>query len=125
MRHGYRYGLVLLYGAAIFAVSGVSQIAIVAAIWGVDKVGHFLAFYLLCYVLAWAILGKRVSSKSVFVIACLAAGYGVTDEIHQSFVPGRSCSPGDLMADAAGAAAWGGSNWFTRKGRREAATPQR
>ena len=32
-----------------------------------------------------------------------AAIYGVTDEIHQAFVPTRSADPWDLLADAAGA----------------------
>lgn len=30
--------------------------------------------------------------------------YAVSDEIHQSFVPGRDCSAGDLIADVAGLA---------------------
>lgn len=30
--------------------------------------------------------------------------YAVSDEIHQSFVPGRDCSAGDLIADIAGLA---------------------
>lgn len=34
----------------------------------------------------------------------LAAGYGVVDELHQSFVPGRDCSWFDLVSDASGAA---------------------
>lgn len=31
--------------------------------------------------------------------------YAVSDEIHQSFVPGRDCSTGDLLADIVGLAA--------------------
>lgn len=31
--------------------------------------------------------------------------YAVSDEIHQSFVPGRDCSAGDLIADIVGLAA--------------------
>lgn len=34
----------------------------------------------------------------------LATAYGVVDEWHQSFVPGRVSSVGDLLADACGAA---------------------
>lgn len=33
----------------------------------------------------------------------LAVGYGAVDELHQSFVPGRTCSAADVMTDAAGA----------------------
>ena len=34
----------------------------------------------------------------------LAIAYGISDEIHQSFVPGRDASVGDLIADSVGAA---------------------
>ena len=30
--------------------------------------------------------------------------YGISDEVHQAFVPGREASVGDLLADVAGAA---------------------
>lgn len=36
--------------------------------------------------------------------ALLAALYGVTDEWHQRFVPGRSYEYADMLADAVGAA---------------------
>ena len=38
----------------------------------------------------------------VFAVA-VAVGYGVVDELHQSFVPGRTCSVADVMTDTAGA----------------------
>ena len=34
----------------------------------------------------------------------IAIAYGIVDELHQSFVPGRVCSLADVFADAAGAA---------------------
>jgi VanZ family protein len=47
----------------------------------------------------------------VFSTAALAAVlYGLSDEVHQSFIPGRDASVGDVVADALGAllgaAAW-------------------
>jgi VanZ family protein len=33
----------------------------------------------------------------------LSSLYGVTDELHQAFVPGRVASIGDLVADSIGA----------------------
>ena len=35
----------------------------------------------------------------------LATGFGALDEVHQSYVPGRSADPWDLLADAVGALA--------------------
>lgn len=33
----------------------------------------------------------------------LAVAYGVIDEVHQGYVPGRVCSPADVLSDACGA----------------------
>lgn len=40
-------------------------------------------------------------SRGAWLIATL---YGVVDELHQSYVPGRACSAADLASDAIGAA---------------------
>ena len=40
--------------------------------------------------------------RPVPVIFLLGVIYAVSDEIHQSFVPGRDCSAGDLLADIVG-----------------------
>ena len=44
-------------------------------------------------------------SKSLGILGALTSLYGIIDEIHQSFTPGRSCSVFDWFADTAGAAA--------------------
>ena len=41
----------------------------------------------------------------------LAIAYGITDEVHQHFVPGRHMDPLDLLTDAVGAAA---AVWLAR-----------
>src|SRR5690606_18555072 len=64
---------------------------------GSDKVAHFGAYAVLAALLTLA-TGKTM------VGWVLAVAYGITDEIHQAFVPGRFASVGDLVADALGAA---------------------
>ena len=40
--------------------------------------------------------------KLVIIAWALATAYAVTDEIHQMFVPGRSCELGDMLLDSVG-----------------------
>jgi VanZ family protein len=47
----------------------------------------------------------RVTGRVVLVAVALATAYGITDEVHQAFVPGRSPDPRDVVADAVGATA--------------------
>jgi VanZ family protein len=66
-----------------------------------DKVAHLLLYIPLGVALAWGgrdFTRKRLSAGLVF----LGALYAATDEWHQSFVPMRDPSVGDLMADMAG-----------------------
>jgi hypothetical protein len=65
--------------------------------------GHFIAYF----ILAWTFyvgLGAYGSFriKAAVIIMCLV--YGITDEYHQSFVPGRSPDIMDLRNDTIGAA---------------------
>ena len=69
---------------------------------GVDKVAHFGAYALLAWLLAFAAGRSRLPIALAVVLGLL---YGATDEIHQSFVPGRSPDVLDWFADAAGVAA--------------------
>jgi len=80
---------------------------------GSDKVVHFLVYGLLGFLWVRALLptGVQVGGgggpvrRAALLAALLAAGWGVLDEIHQSFVPGRDASPADAVADTLGGAA--------------------
>ncbi|MGH2562549.1 MAG: VanZ family protein [Thermomicrobiales bacterium] len=67
--------------------------------------GHFGAYAILALLLLGALahLGWSFATRAAiaFVVAVL---YGVSDEIHQSFVPGRDPSAFDVGIDALGAA---------------------
>ncbi len=66
-----------------------------------DKLGHFTLYAVLGLLLA---LGRRRSRRAVPHLLLLAIGalYALSDEWHQSFVPGRSPDPLDWMADVIG-----------------------
>jgi len=94
LKHLYRF-LALAWAAIIFYLSSQpgSQVGIPPP-W--DKLAHFGAYALLSLLLV-----KGGFSAPTAVI--LASLYGAGDEWHQSFVPGRDASIGDVLADAAGA----------------------
>lgn len=73
-----------------------------------DKAVHAAVYGLMAWLagqsLAWS--GRRHGAATLFwgplVFASL---YGLTDEVHQAFVPARNFDPWDLVANTAGAAA--------------------
>lgn len=72
-----------------------------------DKLVHFSAYFILGALFARAFLASRVLTApgERRWTRGGAAGllYGVADEIHQSFVPGRTFSLWDMAADGLGA----------------------
>jgi VanZ family protein len=73
-----------------------------------DKTGHFIGYGILGVLMLRALARGRVvgvTLRAAVVAILLSAAYGVSDECHQYFVPGRSSDVHDVAADAAGAAA--------------------
>ena len=70
----------------------------------VDKVLHFMGYLVMGITSAFAVYFTSNTDKSRQMLAALlmATSYGVIDEFHQYFVPGRCFSVGDIMADTFG-----------------------
>ena len=69
------------------------------------KLGHFTEYAALA-ALWWRALRTKLEPTAALIVAfTIAAGYAVTDEIHQAFVATRVASPLDVLIDMAGAAA--------------------
>ena len=67
-----------------------------------DKLVHVLLYMPLAF-LIFSAMKRSGFNKYVFLISFLLAGvYGITDEIHQSFVPGRDAALADVAADFVG-----------------------
>ena len=100
----------------IFAASSVPQLP--AATDSIDdKLWHALVYGLLGALLLRALSGARlrqVSGRTAGLAVLLATLYGLTDEAHQYFVPGRSAEAADVFADLNGAAAACGLLWAWR-----------
>ena len=103
----------LTWMAAIFALSSLTPAAIEWATSPVegllieprDVLGHMIEFGVLA-VLAYRLLasyGMRARPYIWIAVLLIAAGYGITDEYHQAFVPGRYASMTDVGYDSLGA----------------------
>jgi len=96
------WGPVVAFAAALFFLSGQNRIPGSEYVW--DKLLHAIgygAFALLILRAAHGGFGPLVPKATAIAFA-LTVGYGITDEIHQSFVPGRDSSALDVVADAVG-----------------------
>jgi VanZ family protein len=88
---------VLAWAAVIFALSSVPDL-------GTGLGGWDLALRKIAHAAEYALLGAllvRATNRSGSAFA-LGALYAISDEIHQSFVPGRMGSPVDVAIDAVG-----------------------
>lgn len=62
---------------------------------------HISIFFIFSFFLMLALVRGR--DKRFFIVGILGAiGYGIIDEIHQYFVPGRASSLGDVFLDSVG-----------------------
>ncbi|MEZ5543265.1 MAG: VanZ family protein [Pseudomonadota bacterium] len=70
----------------------------------VDKLLHLIAYGVLGFLAMGACspAACRQHSGYYWLIVALAGLYGVLDEYHQSFVPGRDTDPYDALADVCG-----------------------
>ena len=102
----YRYCrlLAVAWMAFIFYMSSQPSIPVPQAIWGQDKFMHFVSYGILGFLLAKSLKESvdGLTWKQIAWVAVAAALYGLSDEFHQMFVPGRDASVGDLVADALG-----------------------
>jgi VanZ family protein len=98
--------------ALIFYLSSLSDPPIPSGV--SPTVGHWLGYALLGVAVARALAGglpRRITLRIAVGATLVCVGYGITDEFHQSFVPGRVADIADLYADAAGAMAAVAACW--------------
>jgi VanZ family protein len=117
------WGPVGLYCALIFALSSISAVPALPMRVG-DKVAHALLYAGFGFVVTRAVVGgsgRVVTARAVLAALAVSAVYGLSDEIHQIFVPRRMFDLRDLAADVAGgglgAAAWWLWSTLRRSGR--------
>lgn len=90
--------------AATFVVSHQSRVEIPFG--APDYIGHGVSYAVLGGLLMRALAGGTLRSMRAALIlpaVLIATAYGLTDEFHQSFIPGRMASWSDIAADGVGA----------------------
>jgi VanZ family protein len=110
----------LLYMAGIFVASAQPTVRL-PRLDHSDKVLHFAAYAGLGATLAYAGAGTALGPLPLIAIGSL---YGASDEIHQSYVPGRTPDLLDWVADTLGAVAGvlAAHRYFSRRRARAAST---
>ena len=72
----------------------------------VKKTAHIVEYAILTTLLYRALLGGKISKiKAGYVSIAIAIIYAITDEFHQSFVPGREATLRDVLFDTLGSVA--------------------
>ena len=96
--------LAIAWAGVIFYLSSQPSIDTPSLFPGQDKLFHMVAFGILGFFLMG---GMKVTSsgyrtRQVGFVVVLVVLYGLLDEFHQYFVPGRTMDIYDALADAAG-----------------------
>jgi VanZ family protein len=115
----------LVYMAGIYFVSSIPDVGPLPGDVS-DKSAHTLAYAGLAVVVLYALARGQAAAATIGRAALafvIASAYGMTDEWHQSFVPGRTADWADVRADAVGAAlgallAWAAAAVRERRERR-------
>ncbi len=71
-----------------------------------DKIQHFLAYFILAVLLNLSLLIQKKfelrQNRSSYLSLLIVTLYGIFDEVHQHFIPGRFCEFSDFAADLLG-----------------------
>lgn len=70
----------------------------------IKKSAHLIEYGILTILIYRGLIGSEIDNKKAIIYSIVIASlYGVTDEFHQSFIPGRGPSIRDVAIDTIGA----------------------
>ena len=94
----------LSWAGLIFYLSSQPSIEAPALFPGQDKLFHLIAFGILGFLTVGTLQASHAGypTRRVWLVVLAVALYGILDEVHQYFVPGRSADVYDALADAFG-----------------------
>ena len=108
VRHWRWWLLALAWMGVIYFLSAQSNLVLPVEVWWsglLSWIAHFTEYAVLAGLLWLALRSSpRVSRHATAIAFVLTALYALSDEVHQSFVPGRMPDIRDWVVDLAGAA---------------------
>lgn len=117
---GIVHRVLLAYAALPIALRALAPVLLMATVWYLSSLpqlggdgsawssfwhngAHVVAYGSLGAAWLLAVRGDGWTRLHVLTAVLLSCGYGIVDELHQSHVHGRVCSPSDICTDTAGA----------------------
>jgi len=100
---GGRVSYPFLLAVGIVSLSGTENPATPGGIPYFDKLAHFCVYGLLASLLFRLVPRISRNARSALVVILAVSVFGLSDEIHQAFTPGRSVEFADWVADTLGA----------------------
>lgn len=112
----WRWGPAIAWAALIFVLSAQPglKISTDASVDGPARhVAHGFVYTVLVVLIVHGLgqLGRPLTLRTAIIAAVLGVGYGITDELHQTFVPDRTGQAIDVGYDAIGVAIGLGIVW--------------
>jgi len=105
------FGPAMLWLSVIFLFSSYPTVKTSELYWWdflIKKTAHIVEYFILAVLVFRSLLfykGRTLAVKTIFIICFLFCFlYGVSDEFHQSFIPGREARLRDVLIDSAGIA---------------------
>jgi VanZ family protein len=80
------------------------------------KIAHFSEYFALTVLWWWALRTQIGGRRALLPAIAIAIGYAATDELHQTFIAGRTGTPRDVLIDSAGILT---AAWLIARARRE------
>lgn len=91
-----------IYMGIIFYLSSLERIDLPELPKFSDKLLHMVAYLLLAFLINLSLFKSNIKKYILMLAFLLATLYGITDEFHQVFIPGRDATIGDVIADSLG-----------------------
>lgn len=100
----WRFVPVIVWATFLFVLSSIPDLSFPVQIFSWDdKIHHAVAYMPLGLLLLRGIVGRKESRpRDLWLAIAIGSLYGMLDEVHQYFVPGRHMDWTDALADVVG-----------------------